>query len=145
MIEKLLKKEGWEIRFNNLILKYYDLPFQSGQNCCFLFVSDCYEALCCESPIAEWRGKFSTRLEGLLLYKQNTGHTNFETVFQWLEPVKNHKYAQRGDLGIWTDHNEMEVLGCVAMNGRDFLFRAEDNGGLHKIPLSDKMRFWRAL
>lgn len=144
MIHKYKKTQGWEQRLNDLIMRYYALPFQRGENCCFLYISDGYEALCGTSPIAEWRGKFKTKKKALALYRKNAGMDSFEKTFQWLSPVKSYKYAQRGDMGIWIDENGMEVLGIVAMNGRNFLIRCEDRDGLVSIKLNDKVRLWRA-
>lgn len=152
-VVKMKKSEGWENRFNDLIIKYYSLDFERGQNCCFLFISDVYEALCGASPISEWRGKFKDKKKALALYRKNAGTESFEKAFQWLEPVLSHKHAQRGDLGfeLATEKDEKtgketikEYLGVVAMNGRDFLIRAEDKSGLVRVPLNENIRLWRA-
>ena len=142
-VKKMKKAQGWEIRLNELILKYYSLPFERGQNCCFLFISDCYEALCGESPISEWRGKFKTKMKALALYRKNAGTDSFEKTFQWLSPVKSHKFAQRGDLGIFIDKDGNEILGVVGMSGRDFLVRCEDRDGLVSLKLNENIKLWR--
>lgn len=143
-IIKLQKKDGWEARLNALVMKYYDLPFTRGQNCCFLAISDVYDALTDgESPISSWRGKFKSKTKAMALYFANTGTTSFERVFQWANPVDNWKMAQRGDIGMMIDENGVECLGWVSLSGTDFLVRCEDKPGLVRFPLSDKIRLWR--
>src|SRR5690606_12141403 len=139
------KLQGWEIRLNELIKTYLNLPFVRGENCCFIFISDAYQALCGESPLAEWKGQIpNDKKKALALYRMNAGMDSFEKAFQWLEPVKSHKYAQRGDMGIMIDDEGTEILGIVSMNGRDFLYRPEDRNHLVAAKLSDKVRLWRA-
>lgn len=145
MIARMKKTQGWEIRVNDLVMKYYGLPFERGQNCCFLFISDCYEALCGESPISEWRGQFSDLKKALALYRKHAKTDSFEKTFQWLTPVKSYLYAQRGDLGMMIDADGKENLGIVAMNGRDFLMRCEDRTGLVSARLDETVRLWRAM
>lgn len=147
MIQKLQKKEGWEGRLNTLILKYYNLPFVRGENCCFVFLSDCYEALAGESPLSEWKGNIpSDRKKALALYKKNAGMKSFEKAFQWLEPVESYMFAQRGDLGFFIDEEDgSEILGVVAMNGRDFLYRIENKNNIVSKKLGKGFRLWRAL
>ncbi len=143
-MEKLKKKQGWEIRLNDLIKRYLNLPFVRGQNCCFIFLSDVYEALCEESPLAEWKGNIpEDKLKALALYRKNAGMDSFEKAFQWLVPVRSYKFAQRGDVGI-LDDNGLEILGVVSMTGREFLYRPEDRDHLVSVKLSEKIRLWRA-
>lgn len=143
-MDRYKKIQGWEGRLNDLITRYYSYQFERGENCCFLFISDCYEALCGKSPISDWRGKFKTKKRALALYRKNAGTDSFEKVFQWLSPVKSYKFAQRGDVGIWIDESGNEILGVVAMSGREFLIRCEDRAGLLCIKLNEKIRLWRA-
>ena len=152
-IVKFQKKQGWEIRLDALIMRYYNLAFERGENCCFLFISDAYEALCGESPISEWRGQFKDKKKALALYKKHAKTKSFEKTFQWITPVASYKFAQRGDMGmevVVTKDEETgkeiikEHLGIVAMNGRDFLIRAEDRDGLVRIKLNENIRLWRA-
>lgn len=145
MINKLYKKQGWEVRLNDLVMAYYFLPFERGQNCCFLFMSDAIEAIAGESPLSEWRGKFKTKQKAFALLLKHAGSTSFEKCFQWLEPVPSHAFAQRGDVGIWVDENGIETVGVVSMNARDFLYRAEDRDGLIAEKICDKMRLWRVV
>lgn len=146
MVSKLQKKEGWEARLNALILRYYNLPFIRGENCCFVFLSDCYEALTGESPLAEWKGKIpSDKKKALALYKKNAGMQSFEKAFQWLEPVESYRFAQRGDLGFFVDEEGAEILGVVSMNGRDFVYRDENKGHIVAKKLCEGFRLWRAL
>jgi hypothetical protein len=152
-IQKLKKTQGWEIRLNDLIMKYYDLAFERGENCCFLFISDAYEAICEQSPISEWRGQFKDKKKALALYKKHAKTKSFEKTFQWLIPVSSYKLAQRGDMGmeIVVEKDEetgkeiiKENLGIVAMNGRDFLTRCEDRDGLVRMKLNENVKLWRA-
>lgn len=144
MVDKLQKSDGWEVRLDALIMSYYPLPFTRGQDCCFLFISDVYDALTDgKSPISSWRGKFKTKTRAMALYIANTGTSSFERVFQWAHPVENHFFAQRGDIGMMIDDDGTEAMGVVAMNGRDFLLRCEDRQGLVRFPLSEKVKLWR--
>lgn len=146
MIEKIYRADGWEKRLDALIMSYYPLEFTRGQNCCFLFISDVYDALTDgKSPISSWRGKFKTKTRAMALYFANTGTTSFERVFQWCEPITNHKFAQRGDIGMMIDDDGTECLGVVALNGRDFLLRCEDRVGLVRFPLTEKVKLWRLI
>lgn len=143
IVMKLKKIEGWEARLNELHTRYFDEPLIRGQNCCFLYISDCIEALCGHSPLAKWRGEFKSLKKGLRLLKENYGGEGFENIFEGLTPVKSFKHAQRGDMGIW-HVPEGEYLGCVAMNGRDFYIRVEKQDGLKSVPLNKDMKLWRA-
>ena len=145
MTDKLTKIQGWERRFSALIEKYYFLPFERGENCCFLFISDIYEALSGQSHISKWRGKFKTKTKAMALYFANTGSTSFEDVFQWAEPVENHLMSQMGYIGMYVDEDGTEFLGVISPNGRQFLVRCEDKDGLLAVPITDKLRLWRVV
>lgn len=145
MIQKLKKTQGWEVRLNELFTRYLSLEFVRGENCCFVYISDGYEALTGESPLAEWKGNIpADKKKALALYRKNAGMDSFEKAFQWLEPVKSHKFAQRGDMGIMLEVDGTEILGIVSTNGREFLYRPEDRNHLVAVKLSEKIRLWRA-
>lgn len=145
MIEKLKKSQGWETRLNAVVMRYYFLPYESTTNGCFIFMDDVFEALCGESPIREWRDKVpADKKEAWELYKKHAETDSREKLFQWFEPVRSYKMAQRGDVGIMTASDGTESFGVVSMNGRDFLIRAEDRDHLVSVKLGENIRLWRA-
>lgn len=141
----MMKQQGWEVRFDALVVQYYYLPFVWGVNDCFIFAHDVVRELTGVDIIAPYRGMYADAFEAQELIEEYAAG-KYETSFADLTPVENISFAQRGDVGIITIDG-VEYCGAISMNGRAFLLRNID-GGLRALPLKsfkDSIRLWRAL
>ncbi|HEY8604732.1 DUF6950 family protein [Tsuneonella suprasediminis] len=121
---------NWENRLNETIAQWRDVKFRWDRDCA-RWAAACIIAVTGDDPIADLRGRYSTKRQAFALLAE-------KSMEEWVDerlPRIHPAFAQRGDIALVQD----SCLGVVI--GGEALFYSSD-GGMTLMPRSDWQAVW---
>ena len=120
----------WENRLSETVAEWRSRPFKWSRDC-GRWAAACVIAQTGEDPIAELRGRYSTKREAMRLLAEKPMAERLDEIFPRVHPA----LAQRGDIALVQD----SCLGCVT-GGEALFYFAE--GGMIGIPRAEWVAVW---
>lgn len=88
----------WEDRLRTYLDRVEEEPFQWGTHDCALFAADCVKAMTGADVVADFRGKYDTRLGAAEALREYGDGTLLKTMKAKFGETKSPHFAQRGDV-----------------------------------------------
>lgn len=121
-----MRLHDWQVRYDEVVAKCRNTPFQWGQHDCCLWAATVVEAITGTDPAAAYRGTYDTAAGAMKVIKELGGIAEIPT--PWLgEPIAP-QFANVGDIIlVYQDRESLAVC-----NGKNTLVVAPE--GLYSIP-----------
>lgn len=143
----LTRVRHWDTcAFHQFLIERAQAPFAWGGNDCALFAADGIEAMTGVDIAADFRGNYSDRDGAFALIGELTGGSSVAGAAAWcaakheLPEWPNAKFAQRGDLVVFTNSTGELIAGLVHLSGRHIVAVGEE--GLYRFPITAVERAW---
>ncbi len=133
-VQNVDRFRDWQNRLVSYLHKAHRKQFAYGKNDCALFAADCVFAMTGEDFAQGYRGKYTTRAEGIKALKANGFRSHVDVAADTLDEVSP-SLARAGDVAVL----EGEVLGIV--QGANIYVLADT--GLKVVSLASAERAFR--
>ena len=136
-----MRKEGWEIRYVDVLERARHAPYKLGEHDCFNVLCDVWTALLGQENQtgAKWRHAYSTETEAVALIAQHGPFVEAFSQHFFGGPPVDVSLARRGDAVAYKDERRRFHVGiCV---GNEIALLAPT--GLTFLPLASGHCAWR--